>query len=522
MISSGKGKAPAGAFPFQLYLLGISIVLMRIEYDRRKMMRSDITLQNILDEFTQIAMIPRPSHHEEKIAAYLCGWAERHGLPCVQDELGNVIIDKPASPGCERAPKVILQAHMDMVCVAAAGVSYDPLKDPIRVKNDGTTLTAEGTSLGADDGIGIALILYLLSDCGVSHGPLRALFTVNEEDGMTSGAIDPKYLDGAYLINLDWEWLGSLCNSSAGGDFMAFSRNFERCPAMEDGAVLRVELADLLGGHSGVDIHRGRANALTCMAGLLLKMSEKHIAYQLLDFSGGQARNAIPASAGVSILVKRDCLPEAQEIIGDYGEALKAYYGEIETGLKFRWEAEEACTQDAVPDEAAAGLLRLILTLPNGVHTMSPYVAGLVESSQNLGLLETGPGYFRLSAMERSCSAYRAEELLAICKLLAETYGFVYQAGEHSPAWEVNPRSRLTPLACEVYRELTGDCMVVEPVHGALECGAFFEKNPNMDMIAIGPSLLHVHTPKETCDLRSVQVTAELIAGILRRIGTQE
>ena len=153
---------------------------------------------------------------------------------------------------------------------------------------------------------------------------------------------------------------------------------------------------------------------------------------------------------------------------------------------------------------------------------MSPYVEGLVESSQNLGLLETGPGYFRLSAMERSCSAYRAEELLSISRLLAETYGFVYEAGEHSPAWEVNPRSRLTPLACEVYQELTGDRMVVEPVHGTLECGAFFEKNPNMDMIAIGPSLLHVHTPKETCDLRSVQVTAELIAGILRRIGTQE
>lgn len=153
---------------------------------------------------------------------------------------------------------------------------------------------------------------------------------------------------------------------------------------------------------------------------------------------------------------------------------------------------------------------------------MSPYVEGLVESSQNLGLLETGPGYFRLSAMERSYSAYRAEELLSICKLLAETYGFVYEAGEHSPAWEVNQRSRLTPLACEVYQELTGDRMVVEPVHGTLECGAFFEKNPNMDMIAIGPSLLHVHTPKETCDLRSVQVTAELIAGILRRIGTQE
>ena len=187
---------------------------------------SDLSPRCLWSNFEALTRIPRPSGHMEAVTRFLMEFAQRNSLDAEVDEAGNVIMRKPATPGMENRKGVILQAHMDMVCVAAAGVSYDPLKDPIKVINDGTTLTAEGTSLGADDGIGIALILYLLSDCGVSHGPLRAIFTVNEEDGMTSGAIDPKYLDAAYLINLDWEWLGSLCNSSAGCDFMAFSRKY--------------------------------------------------------------------------------------------------------------------------------------------------------------------------------------------------------------------------------------------------------------------------------------------------------
>ncbi|MEI3128719.1 MAG: hypothetical protein V8T09_05960 [Oscillospiraceae bacterium] len=209
-------------------------------------------LEITLKEFMAIAEIPRPSHHEEKIGAYLVEWAQKRGLTVEQDAIGDVIIDKPAAPGHERAPLVIIQAHMDMVCVAAEGVPFDPLKDPIKVINDGKTLRAKGTSLGADDGIGVALALYLLQDESLVHGPLRVILTVNEEDGMSSIAMPDKYLDGAYLINLDWEWLGSLCNSAAGGDFLSFTRKAEwTAPSADDHAV-KITLKGLLGGHSGV------------------------------------------------------------------------------------------------------------------------------------------------------------------------------------------------------------------------------------------------------------------------------
>lgn len=475
-------------------------------------------LDQILDEFTAIATIPRPSHHEEQIAEYLCNWAVRHGLSCVRDEIGNVIMEKDAAPGYEKAPRVILQAHMDMVCVAAKGITYDPMKDGIKIIRDDQFISADGTSLGADDGIGIAIALVLLAEKTLIHGPLRALFTVNEEDGMSSSAIDPKYLDADYLINLDWEWLGSLCNSSAGGDFAAFTRTYQSHAAEPDCAALKIELTGLLGGHSGVDIHRGRANALICTGRLLQELALAQIDYQLASFHGGQARNAIPTSAEATILIHPHILAQAYKFLEHYSAELRTAYGEIERHMALRWELADVAPSYVMPKADSDALLRLLQTLPNGIHTLSPYVEGLTESSQNLGLLTADDGKITLSAMLRSCAAYYAKELLSIDRTLADEFGFEFVPGEHSPAWAVNPKSRLTPLTCRIYQTLTGSDMVVEPIHGALECGAFFEKNPHLDMIAIGPSLFDVHTPKERCDLHSVQVTAELITGILKEL----
>ena len=475
-------------------------------------------LQKVLDEFMGIAAIPRPSHHEKKIADYLCSWAQAHSLPYVVDEIGNVIIEKPASPGHENAPRVILQAHMDMVCVAAEGVAFRPTEDAIRVVNDGRFISAEGTSLGADDGIGVAMALVVLAGQEAIHGPLRVLFTVNEEDGMSSGAIDPKYLDADYLINLDWEWLGSLCNSSAGGDFMAFTRSYESCAANEGWPVLRLEMTGLLGGHSGVDIHKGRANALRCLGRLLHELRLAQIDYQLVSFHGGQARNAIPASAEAKITLRPQHLPQAFRLLEKLSLECKAGFGEIEQSMTFRWALGSEDISAVVPAPETDALLRLLLTLPDGVHTVSPYVPGLTESSQNLGLLAVSEGEMRLAAMSRSCAAYRAKELLAIDRAIAAAFGFTFEQGEHSPAWAVNPKSRLTPLTCQVYKALTGQDMVVEPIHGALECGAFSEKNPRLDMIAIGPSLFDVHTPKERCALDSIRITMDLILGVLERL----
>ena len=406
---------------------------------------------------------------------------------------------------------------MDMVCVAAEGVPFDPLKDPIKVINDGKTLRAKGTSLGADDGIGVALALYLLQDESLVHGPLRVILTVNEEDGMSSIAMPDKYLDGAYLINLDWEWLGSLCNSAAGGDFLSFTRKAEwTAPSADDHAV-KITLKGLLGGHSGVGINLGRANALVCLATALSRIAEAGIPIKIADFHGGQAKNAIPAQAEAVITIPAGSKGQAKELLSAYKKDFAAAFGDIEHSYALTINDEKAPSQVLHP-EIGRALISLLNTLPNNINTMSPFVTTLTESSQNLGFLKIDDQTITLEAMERSCVAYRAEEMLRASRLIAEAFGFTYTQGDHVPAWAVNPHSELVPLACEVYSELTGRNMVVEPVHGGLECGAFFEKNPDLDMIAIGPSLTDVHSPDESCDIESIRVTAELVIRILEKL----
>lgn len=473
----------------------------------------DITLK----EFMGISQIPRPSHHEERIGQYLVNWANEHGLAVEQDQIGDVIIDKPATPGHDAAPRVIIQAHMDMVCVAAEGVKFDPLNDPIKVINDGKVLKAEGTSLGADDGIGVALALYLLQDNTLVHGPLRVIITVNEEDGMSSIAIHEKYLDADYLINLDWEWLGSLCNSAAGGDFIRFSHRTEWLPAQAGDCGIKIELKGLQGGHSGVGINLGRANALVCLATALCRLTEAGIPFGIADFHGGQAKNAIPAQGEVVIAIPQEKIEDTKAVLDNYEKDFVTAFGIIEPEYKFV-VSEIPAPEKVLADSIGAALLSLLTTLPNNVNTMSPFVTTLTESSQNLGYLAMDDVEIVLEAMERSCVAYRAEEILRASQLIGELLGFEYTLIDHVPAWAVNPRSKLVPLSCEVYKEITGNDMVVEPVHGGLECGAFFEKNSHLDMIAIGPSLTDVHSPEETCDIESVRVTSDLIIRILEKL----
>ncbi len=472
----------------------------------------------VLEEFLKIAEIPRPSHHEERISAYLRQWACIHGLKAQIDSLGNVIIDKPASLGYEAVPRVILQAHMDMVCVAAEGISYDPLNDPIKVINDGITLRAEGTSLGADDGIAIAICLYLLGDNSLRHGPLRAIFTVNEEDGMASKDIEAEYLDGGYLINLDWETIGSLCNSSAGGDYFNFSRKAVREAPPAGCKTMTLSFNKLLGGHSGVGINKGHANAIVSIATALSLLRQGGIEYRIAEFSGGQAKNAIPAHCtAVITLAGSDC-EKAESILSRFHAEFLEAFGNIEnTGL---WSVHVKDIPPALvlDREIGYGLVDIVTALPNNVHTMSPFIDGLVESSSNLGVLSTQGDMVTLTVFARSSVAYQATQLGVICQIIAERCSYDFEAEGHMPGWAVNPASKLTKICCETYEKLTGETMIVEPVHAGVECGAFAEKNPRLDMIAIGPTLLDVHTPEESCSLADVKVTIELLVAILEAI----
>ena len=478
-------------------------------------------IDGIVSRFRFLSALPHPSWGEAASARALAGWLEERGLSPVLDQWNNLYCDIPAAPGCEGAPLLILQGHLDMVCAVRPDSGWRPEADPVNIQvRDGWLRSDGNSSLGADNNLGNAVVLWLL-DQDLSHGPLRLICTAAEEVGLQGASkVDPAWLAGArYLLNTDGFKLGRLVVSSAGGRRETYTRPLERTVPRYSRAV-SVALTGGTGGHSGEDIHRGRANALAELAKLLLGLPEQGIAYQLADFHGGQARNAIPAAAQAVIAVQPEDMPRLQTVLEASAADLKASYNQVDPGLELRWKSLPA-SMSTIPVPDASALLGLMLTLPNGVHTMSPFAEGLVESSQNVGLLEHEPCTLRLSAMARSCDLSRAEELLTIDRLLSGAFGFSFEQGEHSPAWAVNPKSRLTPLACQVYRELTGSEMVVEPVHGALECGAFFEKNPHLDMIAIGPSLRDVHTPKETCDLESVHITAALLIELLRRLAPQ-
>ncbi|NLU24878.1 MAG: aminoacyl-histidine dipeptidase [Clostridiales bacterium] len=481
-------------------------------------MSKEKALDIVLSEFLKLASVPRPSHHEERVSEYLYQWAKNHGLAVEKDSMNEIIIDKPASPGCENVPRVIFQAHMDMVCVCEKGITYDPMNDPIKVINDGVTLTAEGTSLGADDGIGVAMCLYLLQDNTLRHGPIRAVFTTNEEDGMDSMAIDPKYLEGNYLVNLDWETLGSLCNSCAGGDFFNYSHSAEWETPVPGSKTLSITFNNLLGGHSGVGINKGHANALVSIATLLSMLQQGGVSYRIASFSGGQAKNAIPAFGSAAIAIAADEETKAREIISVFRREFEEAFGNIEENMAFTAEITNVAPARVLTGEIGYGMVGLMTTVPNNVHTMSPFIDGLVESSANLGVVSVDDEMVRFTVFARSSVAYQATQIGVICAALASSFGFSFDSEGHVPGWSVNPNSKLTHITCDAYQHLTGTEMVVEPVHAGVECGAFAEKNPNLDMIAIGPTLLDVHTPKESCKIEDVKITTELLIEILERI----
>ena len=336
-------------------------------------MSKDKALDIVLSEFLELAKVPRPSHHEERVSEYLFQWAKRHGLAVEKDNMNEIIIDKPATPGCENVPRVIFQAHMDMVCVCEEGVTYDPMNDPIKVINDGVTLTADGTSLGADDGIGVAMCLYLLQDDTLRHGPIRAIFTTNEEDGMDSMDIDPKYLDGDYLVNLDWETLGSLCNSCAGGDFFNYSHKAEWETPIVGCKTLTISLSGLLGDHSGVGINKGHANALVSIATLLAMLRQGGVSYRVVSFSGGQAKNAIPAFGTATIVLSATEEDRAKAIIETFRAEFVEAFGNIESDMVFTTTFGDTAPDRVLTGEVGYGMVGLMTTVPNNVHTMSPF-----------------------------------------------------------------------------------------------------------------------------------------------------
>lgn len=467
----------------------------------------------VLDEFYALAKIPHPSCGEKAIGDYLENELRRIGLTVHRDECGNIIADKAASVGCEGYPTVILQAHMDMVCVSADGVVYDKYTDPIRVIEDGEYLRADGTSLGADDGIGVAVIMVILKDNTLAHGPLRAIFTTEEESSMRGAReLDAKWVKGDYLINCDSEEVDTITVSSAGGMLVDARLNCERTARRENTGIYQIEIAGLVGGHSGMDINKNRANAILVMADVLSQIDGA----RLIRIDGGMVRNAIPTRTQVIVE-----LPLGQE------DAVRRLLQAEEARLRSEYPAESRLAvslakseTDKLPmtGDCLARLITFCKEMPNGVRLMHKAFPSLVASSSNIGAVETMGNVVEFRIHPRGSNAsdmdwYRRAmgEVVEACRMEADFYGEI-------PAWPLQENNHLAELASNIYARRSGTPMKMEACHAGLECSYFYQKNPHLTLISIGPTVKGVHSPKERIIIDTIATHLELIQGILAEI----
>ncbi len=477
----------------------------------------DSVLEGILANFEQLAAIPRPSHHEEEVSAFLYEWAQAQGFDAQQDEVGNVIFDVPATPGCEQAPIVALQAHMDMVAVSD-DPDFDSTTTPITTIRTEDTLTADGTSLGADDGIGLSMLMYYACH-GEQHGPLRCIITVNEEDGMTGikGLDASVVADVKYLINLDAETLGEAIVSTAAGLRTEAVQTPQRTQPTLDTA-LHITLSGMQGGHSGLQIGAGKINAAQTMAQQLAYLSEQGIAYELDYVTSGSSPNAIPNQAEALLVVDAQDAPHVEELLTQRTAELATAYSASDPGVSISVEPAEL-PETVFEGAQAQAIVNYAALSFNGVHTMSQTVDDLVESSSNLGVLRANADEVTVMLFARSSQAALLDEIGLQQLLLGQLCGFSVTQAQSSDAWPADPDSELQALMGQVYLEQTGDELILSCLHAGLECGTFARLNADLDMISIGPEIHDVHSVNETLYLDSVEPVYDLLAETLVRLG---
>lgn len=480
-------------------------------------MNDNEIIEGVLHEFAGLAKCPRPSRHEKKVSDYIVGRLHELGIDkVIQDDVYNIIADVPATKGCEDYPITIIQGHMDMVCVAKPGVDYDPLTSEIKLIREGNILRADGTSLGADDGIAIAIALYLIQQ-DVAHGPLRLIFTADEETGMT-GAIhlDAKHVaDAKYVINCDSEAIDVICVASAGSVHTHFSRTISWEKPRGDKAI-RVVIKDLVGGHSGETINKGKGNAIQSLAYYLLQLTQAGISYDIASIEGGNAANAIPANAEAIITVHRDDMSAIEEALEKAKREFALVYGEVETRAVFAIE-EANMPEKVFSPEDTKNLVYILSILHCGVFAMNQVLPKLPNLSANIGTIETTDHVVTFQYFPRASADARLRELMAILPVYAELTGFAVHMAQPEPAWTENTHSTLVPLIAAVY-EQEGRPARVEAMHGGLETGYFYAMNPNLDIVAIGPNNNDIHSPEEAVELDTVAAIVRIIAGVLPKL----
>ncbi|WP_290871725.1 aminoacyl-histidine dipeptidase [Aquabacterium sp.] len=464
--------------------------------------------------FATLCRIPRPSKHEGPLRDHLKAWAEAHGLATVVDAAGNLIVRKPASPGCEGAPGVVLQGHLDMVTQQNSDTVHDFFKDPIRpVLRDGW-LCAEGTTLGADNGIGVALSLAVLEDASLVHGPLEALFTVDEEAGMGGAqGLAAGALQGRLMLNLDTEEWGEFYLGCAGGVDVNVHRSAAPEPVTTGLTGRRLSLRGLRGGHSGVNIHEERGNAIKLLVRVLNGLVAELPGLRLAALQGGTARNALPREAFADVALPADQADRLDAALARWQALLQQELTGVESGLRLEAAPAEVAQLMSLSEQTV--WLRSLHAAPHGVRRMSQRVPGVVETSNNLGVIglrpDGGDANFMVRSLLDSGSAALADE---IASLFALSGSQVVQEGAY-PGWAPNPDSPLLALCQRVYRARYQADSQVQVIHAGLECGILAAKHPGMDIVSFGPTIRGAHAPGERVEVASVQGCWDLLVAIL-------
>ncbi len=467
--------------------------------------------------FAEVNKIPRPSKHEEKMIAYLQQFAAERGLECKVDEVGNVLVRKPATPGMEDRKAVILQSHMDMVCEKNRDVDFDFTKDAIRTEVDGEWLRAQGTTLGADDGIGIAMALAVLDADDMAHGPLECVFTRDEETGLTGAfGMKPGFMSGDMLLNLDSEDEGQLFVSCAGGAATTAEFDFKPIGAPQDYFFFELKVKGLTGGHSGDDINKKRANANKLLVRFLYNALAKYDLY-LCDIQAGGLHNAIPREAMAVCAIP---MADKENIRVDwnlFAADVEEEYRVTEKTMAFELQSE-APRAEAVEREVARKLVWSLMAVHNGILAISQDI-DLVETSSNLASIRLEEGNkIRVKTSQRSSILSARHCMSNMVKAAFELGGARVEVGEGYPGWKMNPDSEILKIAVRTYKELFGKEPKVLGIHAGLECGLFSEKYPGLDMVSFGPTLRGVHSPDERLLIPTVQMVWDHLKAILENI----
>ena len=473
--------------------------------------------KKVFQYFEEICAIPHGSRNLKQISDYLVDFAKAHGLKYRQDKDFNVIIWKDGSKGYEDSEPVILQGHMDMVAVKEADCDKDMEKDGLDLEIDGDYILAKGTSLGGDDGIAVAYTLAVLDDEEMAHPPIEAIFTVNEEIGMLGAtAIDVSDLKGRLFMNMDSEDEGIFTVSCAGGATAICKIPYET--EKINASVIEIKLSEFTGGHSGVEIIKGRMNANCAMARILLNLYNE-VEIRLVLVNGGEKDNAIPKFSEAAIAVLPEETDQAKQIIEDTFAQIKEEYKVTDPDAKLTVKVEKTKQVDAFTEDTTFAVTTAMVHMPDGVQRMSPEIEGLVQTSLNMGILTTEKTEVEMTFSVRSSSETEKQYLIDKLTSLTETLGGEVEIVGAYPGWEYKEDSKLRQVMVDVYKDLyNGEEPVVEGIHAGLECGIFAAKLPGLDAVSFGPQMEHIHTTNEVLSISSTERTWELVIKTLEAL----